>query len=215
LASSNIEMFTALEFIGVGVFASSGALAAGRKHLDLLGVMVIAVVTATGGGTLRDLLLDRHPIFWIEDTRNLYVTLGAALLTVAYTRFFNPPNKLLLVLDALGLALFAIGGAQIAEDAGMTGIVVVMMGTMTGAAGGIFRDIILADIPVVLRRGRIYATAAIVGILVYLLLQGLGVVNAIAAPLGMAIIAALRLAAIIWDLMLPIFRLSDLPADHT
>ncbi|MEL6137080.1 MAG: TRIC cation channel family protein [Cyanobacteria bacterium J06626_23] len=208
-------MFTALELIGVGVFASSGALAAGRKHLDLLGVIVIAVVTATGGGTLRDLLLDRHPIFWIEDTRNLYVTLGAALLTVAYTRFFEPPNKLLLVLDALGLALFAIGGAQIAEDAGMTGIVVVMMGTMTGAAGGIFRDIILADIPVVLRRGRIYATAAIVGILVYLLLQGVGVVTAIAAPVSMAIIAALRLAAIIWDLMLPIFRLSDLPADRT
>ena len=208
-------MLTVFELIGVGVFASSGALAAGRKHLDLLGVIVIAVVTATGGGTLRDLLLDRHPIFWIEDTRNLYVTLGAALLTVAYTRFFNPPNKLLLILDALGLALFAIGGAQIAEDAGMTGIVVVMMGTMTGAAGGMLRDIILADIPVVLRRGRIYATAAIVGILVYLALQGLGVVNAIAAPLSMAIIAVLRLAAIIWDLMLPIFSLSDLPADRT
>ncbi|MEO0540675.1 MAG: trimeric intracellular cation channel family protein [Cyanobacteria bacterium P01_A01_bin.105] len=207
-------MLTVLEFIGVGVFASSGALAAGRKHLDLLGVIVIAVVTATGGGTLRDLLLDRHPIFWIEDPRNLFVTLGAALLTVLYTRFFNPPHKALLILDALGLALFSIGGAQIAEDVGVTGIVVVVMGTLTGVAGGMLRDIILADIPVVLRRGRIYATAAIVGILVYLGLQGLEVGSAIALPLSMAIIAALRFAAIIWGLRLPIFSLSDLPVDQ-
>ncbi|MEM9266188.1 MAG: trimeric intracellular cation channel family protein, partial [Cyanobacteria bacterium P01_F01_bin.13] len=194
-----------LDLVGVGVFAISGALAAGRKHLDLLGVIVIAVVTAIGGGTLRDILLDRHPVFWIESPIYLSVILGAALLTVLYTKFFQPPHKSLLVADAFGLALFSISGAQIAEQAHLANLLVVVMGTITGAAGGVLRDVILVDIPVILKRGRIYATASIVGIVMYLLLQGLGMVQPWAALLGMAVVAGLRLVAIIWGLMLPIF----------
>ena len=90
----------ALDLVGVGVFAVSGALAAGRKSLDLLGVVVIAVVTAVGGGTLRDLLLDRHPIFWIADPRYVIVMAGAALATVAWTRRFHPPRNMLVIADA-------------------------------------------------------------------------------------------------------------------
>ncbi|MEO1621854.1 MAG: trimeric intracellular cation channel family protein [Cyanobacteria bacterium J06632_3] len=198
-----------LDLMGVAVFAVSGALAAGRKHLDLLGVVVIAVVTAIGGGTLRDVLLDRHPVFWIENSAYLPITLGAALLTVVYTKYFKPPHRSLLFADALGLALFSISGAQIAEQANLSSLIVVVMGTMTGTAGGVLRDVLLADIPVLLRRSRIYATAAIAGIALYLLLQRLGLPKDIAAPIGMASIAALRLAAIIWGLMLPIFKLSD------
>jgi uncharacterized membrane protein YeiH len=202
-----------LEFMGVGVFAISGALAAGRKHLDLLGVVVTAVVTAIGGGTLRDVLLDRHPVFWIAQPVYLQIILGAALLTVVYVRFFKPPNKALLIADALGLALFSINGAQIAEQAHLSSLIIVVMGTITGTAGGVLRDMLLADIPVVLRRGRVYATAAIVGIGVYLGVQGLGLAQAMAALMGMGVVAALRLAAIIWGLMLPIFSLSDDPVD--
>lgn len=198
----------------MAVFAISGALAAGRKHLDLLGVVVIAVVTAVGGGTLRDILLDRHPVFWIESPTYLSVILGSALLTVVYAKFFKPPHKALLVADALGLALFAISGAQIAEQANLAALLVIVMGTMTGSAGGVLRDILLVDIPVILKRGRIYATAAIVGIAVYLGLQGLGVAQLWAELLGMAVVAGLRLAAIIWGLMLPIFSLSDTPLEH-
>ena len=202
-----------LDLIGVAVFAISGALAAGRKQLDLLGVIVIAVVTAIGGGTLRDLLLDHHPVFWIEHPVYLEVILAAAFLTVLYAKFLHPPHKALLVADALGLALFSIGGAQIAEQDHLPGLIVILMGTITGTAGGVLRDVLLADIPVVLRRGRIYATAAIAGITAYLLLQRLGVEMSVAALAGMGLIAALRLAAIIWGLMLPIFSLSDRPAD--
>ncbi|MEL6553667.1 MAG: trimeric intracellular cation channel family protein [Cyanobacteria bacterium J06621_11] len=202
-------LFYILDLLGVSVFAISGALAAGRKQLDLLGVVVIAVITAIGGGTLRDVLLNRHPIFWISNPTYLWVILGSAIATVIYTQTFKPPRRSLLVADALGLALFSINGAQIAEQAELASIIVILMGTITGTAGGVVRDIVLADVPVLLRRGRIYATAAITGIAVYLLLQRIGIMGAIAAPIGMIVVAGLRLAAIIWGLMLPIFRLSE------
>lgn len=202
-----------IELLGVAVFAISGALAAGRRHFDLLGVVVIALVTATGGGTLRDVLLDRHPVFWIADTTYVYVSLLAALLTVVYARYRHPPGRQILIADALGLALFSIGGAQIAEHAGHGGIVVVIMGTLTGAAGGVLRDMMCAEVPMILRRGRIYATAAIAGVAVYLFLQ-LVIDRTLAALLAMACIAGLRLGAIIWDWTLPVFSLPGDKDEH-
>ena len=200
-----------LQLLGVAVSAVSGALAAGRKHLDLLGVIVVGVVNAVGGGTLRDVLLDRHPVFWIERPTYLYVTLVSTLLTVVHAKFFKPPYRALLVADAFGLALFSISGAQIAEQVELCNLLVVVMGTMTGTAGGLLRDVLLADIPVIFTRSRIYATAAIVGITAYLLLQAIGLLQTWAALISMTIIVSLRLAAIIWGLMLPIFSLSDAP----
>ena len=209
-----MTLLHAIELLGVAVFAISGALAAGRRHFDLLGVVVIGLATACGGGTLRDVLLDRHPVFWIADTTYLYVSLIAALLTVVYVRYRHPPDRLILIADALGLALFSIGGAQIAEHAGHGGIVVVIMGTLTGAAGGVLRDMLCAEVPLILRRGRIYATAAIAGVVVYLLSQQF-IDRTAAALLGMASIAGLRLAAIVWNLTLPVFSLPDGMDDST
>lgn len=197
-----------LQFLGVAVFAVSGALTAGRKSLDLLGVVVIATVTAVGGGTLRDLLLDRHPVFWVAEPAYLYVILTAALLTVPYARRFSPPDRTLLLADALGLALFTIVGAQLTERLGFSGIVVVIMGTLTGVAGGVLRDVLCAEIPLVFRPGRIYATAAIAGATLYLALQAVVEVP-IATLLGMACVAGLRIAAIFWKLTLPVFDLAD------
>jgi uncharacterized membrane protein YeiH len=203
-------MLQLLEFVGVAVFAVSGALAAGRKNLDLLGVVVIATVTAIGGGTLRDLLLDRHPVFWIAEPKYLYVTLAAALLTVPYTRRFRVPDRSLAYADALGLALFTISGSQIAERLGLPAIIIVLMGTLTGVAGGVLRDVLTAEIPLILRRGRFYATAAIAGIVLYLLLA-LVIPSPIAAIAGMCAIAALRIAAIHWDLSLPVYSVPEEP----
>jgi uncharacterized membrane protein YeiH len=202
-------IFRVLELAGVAVFAMSGALAAGRKSLDLLGVAVIAAVTAVGGGTLRDLLLGRHPVFWMADPLYLYVIFATAGATLVYVRRFRPPERALLVADALGLALFTISGARIAEQFGHPGIVVVLLGTLTGVAGGVIRDMLTAEIPLVLRRGHIYATAAIAGAAAYLLLPTLGVPRPAAALLGMATVASLRLAAIVWGLTLPVFSLAD------
>ena len=194
-----------LDLLGVAVFAVSGALAAGRSGLDLLGVVVIAAITAVGGGTLRDLLLNRHPIFWITDPTYLIVIAGAALLTVVYVRWHAPPRHALLLADALGLALFALAGAQIAEGAGVSPIIVVLMGTMTGVAGGVLRDIVCAEVPLILRRD-IYATAAIAGITIYLILQAIGLRPPWAFGAGMIVVVVLRLLAIYRGMSLPVFR---------
>lgn len=200
-------IFYILDLVGVAVFAVSGTLAAGRTGLDLLGVIVIAALTAVGGGTLRDLLFNRHPIFWITDTKYLTVIIASAVLTVCYVQVWPPPGDALLVADALGLALFAMSGAQVAEAAQHPPLIVVLMGTMTGVAGGVLRDVITAQIPLILRRD-IYATAAIAGVALYLLLQARGLQRSWAFGAGMVAVVALRLLAILWGLHLPIFRIA-------
>ena len=196
-----------LDLVGVAVFAVSGALAAGRKGLDLLGVVVLGLVTAVGGGTIRDLLLDRHPIFWLVDPAYMVTIVAASLLTVAYVRWRRPPSAALLVADALGLALFSVAGAQIAEHAGLPPAAGVVLGTVTGSAGGAVRDVLSAEVPLVLRRGNLYASAAIAGTSTYFALEIAGIPRAAATIVGMAVVAVVRLASIWWGLQLPVFRL--------
>jgi uncharacterized membrane protein YeiH len=191
------------DLMGVAVFAVSGALAASRRALDLFGIVVVAAITAIGGGTLRDLLLDRHPIFWMVDPNYLTVTCAAALLTVVYVRYRPAPRRALLVADALGLALFAISGARIAEGSGLGPVIVILLGTMTGVAGGILRDVLSAQVPLILQRD-IYATAAVAGISVYLLLQWLGVPRPVPSAAGMLSVVVLRLLAIERGMHLPV-----------
>jgi uncharacterized membrane protein YeiH len=191
------------------VFAISGTLAAGRKSLDWLGVAVVAVVTAIGGGTVRDVLLDRHPIFWIAHPEFLIACLAATALTLLYLKLRIPAFRALFVADALGLAFFTISGVQIGEQSGLSGLLALLMGLITGVVGGVARDILLAEIPLVLRRGQLYATAAIVGAALYLVLEHLGVARDPAAVAGMATIALVRFAAILWRLQLPVLTVED------
>lgn len=201
-----------IDLIGVAVFAISGALAGGRKGLDLLGVTVIALVTATGGGTLRDLLLNRHPIFWIADPNYLWAVFAATVATVAYTRLWVATRKALLVADAIGMAFFTIGGTQIALHVGVPPLIAVLMGMTTGVAGGMLRDILTGEIPLILRPGRLYATAAIAGAIVFLLLRS---VAPIAAPwVGMTVAAVLRLLAIRYELHLPVLSVPPETAEY-
>ena len=197
-----------MDFFGVAVFAVSGVLAAGRKHLDWFGVLVIATVTAIGGGTLRDLLIERQ-VFWLADTGYLWAIFAATLSTMLIVRFREIPLRALLIADGLGLALFAISGARIAESAGYGGIIAVILGTMTGVVGGVFRDMLLAEIPLLLRDREIYATAAITGIVVYLVLQATGFERMTAAYAGMATIVIIRFAAIFFALRMPALRLGE------
>ena len=206
-----MSLLYTLNLVGVAVFAVSGVLAAGRKKLDLLGVLVVATVTAIGGGTLRDLLLDRHPIFWFEELEHLAAILGASLLTLVYLRFRRPPDRSLRIADALGLAVFTISGTQLAAAADLPGVIAIIMGVMTGVAGGVIRDTLLAEIPLIMRRGELYATAAITGAALYLLLVAAGLPRPLPTVLGMTSVVLLRFASILWGLRLPVLTLPNDP----
>jgi len=200
-----------IDLAGVAVFAVSGALAALRVRMDLLGVVVVAAVTAIGGGTTRDVLLDRHPVFWIDEPTYLAVILAAAAGTLVWTRFARPPQNSLAIADALGLAFFVIAGAQITARMGYPAGIVILMGTITGVAGGAIRDVLSAQVPMILRRGELYATAAIAGAAGYLLLMGAGVEEHLAAMAGMALIVALRFGAILFGWKLPVLSIREEP----
>lgn len=202
----------ALQYLGTAVFAVSAVLAAGRKGLDLLGVLVIALITATGGGTVRDLLLDRTP-FWFTDTGYVVTILLSGCATVVLLRWRHPSERVLQIADALGLALFSISGARIAEAAGLPGLIVVVLATITGTFGGVLRDVMCNDIPLLLRPGTIYGTAVIAGATLYVLLQSAGVPRDTSAYAGMVVIAGLRLAAIARNISLPALTIRDTDAD--
>lgn len=195
-----------LDLLGVAVFAISGALAGIAARFDLLGICVLASATAVGGGTIRDLLLNRHPIFWIRDAWPIFTIVGATALTLVWVHLLPVPRGALLVADAFGLALFAMSGAQIAENARCHASVVILMGTLTGAGGGVLRDLLSGKVPLIFRQD-IYASAAIAGIAVYLLLRAVRTAPSTALATGFATVVGTRLAAIAFDLRLPTFEL--------
>src|SRR5699024_1701041 len=203
-----LQLLYWLDLFGVAVFAISGALAAGKKSLDLLGVIIIAVVTAVGGGTTRDLLLNRHPVFWMLDPTYLTVIIVAALFTIWYTRYKEPPQKALLLADALGLAVFTITGAQASQEVVTSDVIIVIMAAITGTVGGLIRDVLTNEIPMILQRD-IYATAALAGATAYLLLQFTPLPSSINIIVAMLVVMTLRLAAIQWDWHLPQFKLEE------
>ncbi len=197
---------TLLGWLGISVFAVSGVLVASRHGLDWVGALVLAAMTAIGGGTIRDLLLDRN-VFWLSDTSNLWVILVTTTLTIIYLRRFSPPHGLLRVADALGLALFAILGAKVAEDAGASPMIVVTMGVITGVAGGAIRDTLVGEIPMIFRPTEtIYSTACVAGILCYLGLREIGADDNWATVAGIGCIASLRIIAIVRKIRLPAIR---------
>src|SRR5258706_509231 len=190
-----------LEMFAVGVCAVSGALAAARKKMDIFGLVVTAMVSAVGGGTVRDLLLDHRPVFWIADATFLWVSAGVALATAAYSRFRNVPTYSLTMADALGLALFTVSGAKVALQDGAPFLIAVLMATTTGVAGGAIRDVLCGEIPRIFR-GEIYATVSLLGAAVFVAMQGTGVNTPWSALVAVAIIVGLRVAAIHWNIRL-------------
>ena len=195
-------MIQTLDLFGVAVFAVSGALVAGRKQMDLFGVMVLAIVTGIGGGTLRDLLLG-VPVFWIHQPIYIAVGAGAALITATLARFWTIGRTPLLLADAFGLAFFCVLGAAKALQTGAGPGIVTLMGVMTGVVGGIVRDILSGEVPLVLRHD-LYATCAVLGAGAFEILMAVGAPVGVAVWAGLLSALALRLAAIRWHLGVPV-----------
>lgn len=188
----------------VAVNALTGVLDAGRKQMDLIGVMMVGAATALGGGTVRDVLLDR-PVFWVADQVYLIVALVTTLVIFFGVRGLRLPPRLFLIPDALGLALFTIVGTQIALAWQAPWLVASLLGVITGVVGGVLRDVLCNEVPLIFVRGELYASAAWAGALGLVALQALGVSPVIAAWAGMAIVLGVRLAAMTWRISLPTY----------
>lgn len=186
----------------VAVNALTGVLDSGRKHMDLIGALLVAVATALGGGTVRDLLLDRN-VFWVVDQTYLMAALGTGLIAFFVVRSFSLPPRLFLIPDAIGLALFTIIGTQIALQWNTPWLAASLMGVITGVVGGVLRDILCNDVPSVFLKGELYATAAWLGALALIGLQEVGVAPVNAAWAAMGIVLILRLLALRFSLTLP------------
>jgi len=202
------ELLYWLDFFGIVVFALSGALMAGRYKLDPFGVVVLASVTAIGGGTIRDVIL-QTPVFWVVSPYYLYIILVTALLTIVIVR--EPkriPKRFLLIADAFGLALFAVLGTEKALSLGVPVSVAVVMGTITGVAGGMIRDVLCNVIPMILRK-EIYALAAMLGGSLFAVFIWLGFAETVATILAVLGALTLRLAAIYWQVSLPAFHIEE------
>ena len=191
-----------LEQLGVAVAAITGVLAARGKRVDLFGVVVLAVVTAFGGGTIRDLTLGDSPVFWVRDGNYILTAVATALVTFVVARFHEFSNRALLLADAVALAFFTMIGVKKALVFAAPAPVAVTMGVITGVAGGILRDILTGEIPYVFRKEiYFYATASLCGAVVFVWLQHWP----FSLLIGAAVTLGLRLAAIRWKLALPLF----------
>lgn len=152
-----------LDYTSALVFALTGALAASRAQLDIVGFVFFAALTAVGGGTLRDLLLDRDPIFWIADATPLAVATGAAVLVFFTAHLMESRLKWLIWLDAGALAVAVAAGVSVARSMEVSTGVVLVMGVATGTFGGLMRDVVANEVPLVLKQGELYVTAAFAG----------------------------------------------------
>jgi len=193
-----------LTWLAVAANATAGALTASRKQLDPVGFILIACVTAFGGGTARDLILG-VPVFWLKAPGMVLLAAGVAIALFFTAHLVERRYILLLWADAVGLGLFAVLGTDAAQRWGAAPWVAVLMGTITATAGGILRDIVCAEVPLVLRR-EIYATAAALGAVAYILLQGAGAGREVAVTLGGLIAFGVRAAAIVAGWSLPAYR---------
>ena len=197
-------MLTVIYLIAIVAEAMSGALAAGRRSMDVFGVAVIAFVTALGGGTIRDLILGRFPIGWTQHPPYIYLVISAGLLTTLVASHMHHLKRVFLALDAMGLVAFSLIGCNVAREMDYPLVVVVMSGMITGICGGIVRDVLCNQVPVVFQR-ELYAVVSLVVCMFFLGLLALGVNMDLATGISFGAGLALRLLAIWRGWKLPTF----------
>ena len=158
-----MTLISLLDYASVLIFAITGALVASRAQLDLVGFAFIACLTALGGGTIRDLLLDRNPIFWIANPTYLGVAAGAAFVIFFTAHLLESRLRALIWLDSFALAVAVAAGAGVALDINQSAVIVILMGMITGCMGGLMRDVVVGEVPLILKQGELYVTAAFAG----------------------------------------------------
>lgn len=196
------QVFLALNWFGICVFAVSGALVASRKEMDIVGFAMLGSVTGIGGGTVRDVLLGAQPVFWVKEPAYLVTCVVVSVITFFIAQIPQSRERLLLWCDAVGLALFSVTGTASALAFGADAPVAIAMGVATATFGGIIRDILGGESPIILKQ-EIYITAALLGASLFVSLLALGVTRDTAAIIALLAAFALRAAALHWNLSLP------------
>ena len=197
-----------LDMVGVIACAIAGTLLAQHKGFDIAGCVLVSMVNAIGGGTLRDMALDRHPLFWMTDLNYIIVITVTSLILQIFFHMYHKIDTALKFFDAIGLAAFSVIGFNIALAQDMSPVIAIMMAVWTAIIGGLLRDIICNEIPLLLQR-EIYITASIVGSLTYLVLDQLGINTAVNEFIMLFVIFAVRMLALKFDWHLPSIRLVD------
>lgn len=192
-----------LDLAGVFVFALAGALAAVRKRLDVVGVVTLGIVSALGGGLLRDVLIGAEPPAALRDWRYLAVPTGAAVLAFAFHPHLSRLRRTVRLLDAAGLGLFAVAGTFAGLDGGLGAAQACLVGVLTGVGGGAVRDLLLGEIPLVLRDGQFYALAALAGCVAVVAADGAGARGPVVAFSAAGLVFVLRLVALRWRWAVP------------
>ena len=192
------SILVAIEVAGTIAFALSGLIESTRKRMDVIGVLSVTFVSAFGGGTVRDVLLDRRPLFWVQNTEYLWLVLAITLTAPLVLRAYRHQlvDKLMEAADALGLGLFAISGASLAAAAGMPHVVSVLMGAITAVVGGVLRDVLCNEIPKVFHDHVPYTLCALIGCSVFLALDAAGTAPQVSTVAGIAAASGLRLLAV-------------------
>lgn len=203
-----LTLFNILDILGTIAFAISGALAAMDRRLDLFGIFIIGFVTAIGGGTLRDALIGNTPVTWMENTIYIYLIGLVIILAIIFRNKINYLKKSLFLFDTIGLGVFTITGVEIGIRNGLDPIICVALGTMTGTFGGVIRDILCNEIPVIFRK-EIYATACIFGGLVFVIMDSLGVKQDVIYLTTTLIVISIRLIVVKYHISLPSFYISS------
>ena len=198
-------MFQVIELLAVVAGAIYGVLLARRNQMDLVGVFSVAFIIAFGGGTLRDLCLDRHPLFWIGHDEYAVIVFGLSVVTVFMKRIPDAVERWLFVPDALGLGLFSVIGASFAIEAGTSMFIASLLGVVTGTFGGVIGDVICNQIPSLFRPSTpLYATCSFVGCWVFLLLDHFQINELTAVLSGLSTIVLIRFIALKWQICLPV-----------
>ncbi|NAS32888.1 trimeric intracellular cation channel family protein [Flavobacteriaceae bacterium R38] len=196
-------VFYSLDIIGTFAFAISGFLTAFHKRLDLFGLFIIAFVTALGGGTLRDVLIGRTPVGWMIDLNYVYVVFGGVVFAILFKRKLEYLRTSLFLFDTIGLAVFTILGIEKGIDANLHPVISIALGTMSASFGGVIRDILCNEIPIIFEKKEIYATACVFGGAVFFVLKMFTIPMIVIYIITISIIITIRLLAVKYKLKLP------------
>jgi uncharacterized membrane protein YeiH len=191
-----------LDYIGTCVFAISGALAAMRHRFDPFGVLILAAVTAVGGGSLRDVLIGRTPVGWMQDINYAYLIIVGTLIAILFRKYLVYVRRTMFLFDSIGLGLFTIIGVEIGVATGLHPIICVLIGTLSASFGGVIRDILSNEVPLIFHK-EVYASLSILGGITYLLLQETALPSNWAYVLTSTMVVVLRIFAVRRNWMIP------------